>query len=74
MCVCVFACVCACLCVCVDNGPVILSLSFLRSRRCRVMKDSCLLQRDGFSYKTAESEEKRARDEKRRGAAGRQVW
>lgn len=52
-----------------DNGPVILSLSspsFLRSACCRVMKDSSLLQRNGVSYKTAESEEKRKRDEKKK--------
>lgn len=60
--------------MCEDNGPVILPLSFLRSPRCRVMKDSSLLQRDGFSYKTAESEEKRAKDEKERRTVGRQVW
>lgn len=54
------------MCVCEDNGAVILSLSFLLSPRCRVMKDSSLLQRDGFSYKTAESEEKRERDENKK--------
>lgn len=40
---------------------------------CRVMKDSSLLQRDGVSYKTAESEEKREEDEKKMGTVGRQV-
>lgn len=32
---------------------------------CRVMKDSSLLQRDGVSYKTAESEEKREKENSR---------
>lgn len=60
--------------MCKDNGVVILSLSFFLSAHCRVMKDSALLQRDGFSSKTAESEEKRERDEKKRRTVGRHVW
>lgn len=59
--------------MCEDNGAVILSLSFLLSPHCRVMKDSSLLQRDGFSYKTAESEEKREKDEKKRRTVRKQV-
>lgn len=60
--------------VCKDNGVVILSLSFFLSAHCRVMKDSSLLQRDGFSSKTAESEEKREKDEKKSRTVGRHVW
>lgn len=39
----------------------------LPSPRRGVMKDSSLLQRDGVSYKTAESEEKRMKRRKKKG-------
>lgn len=60
--------------VCKNNELVILSLSFFLSALCGIMKDSSFLQRDGFSSKTAESEEKRAKDEKKRRTVGRHVW
>lgn len=57
-----------------DNGAVILSLSSPSlSPYHQVMTDSSLLQRDGVSYKTAESEEKREEDEKKMRTVGKQA-
>ena len=54
-------------------GQLFSPYHLLLSPCCRVMKDSSLLQRDGVSYKTAESEEKREKDEKKRRTVGRRA-